>query len=412
MRSVVPTVAALMSVALFACAAPGFAAPARVPSPDLQVTGASLFLAGASTPLWSENGNAERAIASTTKLMTALVVLQHVRSLNEVFTQGSWVDQPGDSQIGLVPGERMTVRDLLVALLLPSADDAAADLAYNVGHGSTATFVAMMNAEARKLGLDHTHYTTPSGLDTPGNYSSPDDLVRLADYDMSASAFFRRTVDLRSARITVGDDRFTVTNTDTLLAKVPWVHGIKTGHTLDAGYVLVSEGTRDGLTLTVSVLGTDSEAARDANALALLNYGFSDFHRVRPLRRGTTFARLPVAYSSVRATVLVGRSFADVVPDSAHIVLERRLPSQLRGPLAAGTVVGHVRVLVSGRVVAHVPLVLARRLPAVSTLTKVSQALDGPFTLIFVVLVFVAAVVFLVRRRHPRVVAAGHSRQR
>jgi serine-type D-Ala-D-Ala carboxypeptidase (penicillin-binding protein 5/6) len=408
MRSVALTLAAVASAALFACAAPAFAAP----RPDLQVTGASLFVAGAAHPLWSENGNAELAIASTTKLMTALVVLRHVGNLNEVFTQGPWVDQPGDSQIGLEPGERMSVRDLLVALLLPSADDAAADLAYNVGHGSTARFVAMMNAEARKLGLDHTHYATPSGLDTLGNYSSPDDLARLADYDMSHSAFFRHTVNLRSARITVGASPMTVINTDTLLGEVPWVHGIKTGHTLDAGYVLVSEGTRDGFTLTAAVLGTYSEAARNANALALLDYGFSRYHLIRPLRRGTRLGWLPVAYSSAHATLVVGRSFADVVPDSAHVVLKHRLPKQLSGPIAAGAVVGHVRVLVSGKVVADVPLLLRRALPAVSTATKVSQALGGPFTLIIVVLALGAAVVFTVRRRRPRVLTAGHSRQR
>jgi D-alanyl-D-alanine carboxypeptidase (penicillin-binding protein 5/6) len=410
MRSVAPTVAALASAALFACAAPAFAAAAH--APELQVTGASLFVAGAAKPLWSESGNRELAIASTTKLMTALVVLQHVRDLNRVFSQGTWIDQPGDSQIGLEPGERMTVRDLLVALLLPSADDAAADLAYNVGHGSTARFVAMMNAEARRLGLDHTHYSTPSGLDTPGNYSSADDLVRLADYDMRFSAFFRHTVKRRSARITVGDDQVTVANTDTLLGEVPWVHGIKTGHTLDAGYVLVSEGTRDGFTLTASVLGTDSEAARNANALALLNYGFSEYHLIRPLRRGATLGRLPVAYSSALAKVVAGASFADVVPDSARVVLKRKLPKRLSGPIAAGAVVGHVRVLVAGKVVADVPLLLRRALPAVSTLTKVSQALGGPFTLILVVLALGVAVAFTAWRRHPRALAAGPSRQR
>jgi D-alanyl-D-alanine carboxypeptidase (penicillin-binding protein 5/6) len=410
MRSVVLTVAALASAALFACATPALAAVA--PTPELSVTGASLYVAGAAKPLWSEDGNRELAIASTTKLMTALIVLQHVSDLNKVFTQGSWVDQPGDSQIGLEPGERMTVRDLLVALLLPSADDAAADLAYNIGHGSTARFVAMMNAEARRLGLDHTHYTTPSGLDTPGNYSSADDLVRLASYDMRYSAFFRHTVNLRSARITVGDDQMTVTNTDTLLGAVPWIHGIKTGHTLDAGYVLVSEGTQNGFTLTAAVLGTDSEAARNANALALLTYGFDEYRLVRPLRRGTTLGRVRVAYSSALATVVVGTSFSDVVPDSAHVVIKRRLPKQLSGPIAAGTVVGHARVLVSGKVVAEVPLRLRRRLPAVSTVTKVSQALGGPFTLIFVVLAIGAVVVFTVRRRRPRVLAARPSRQR
>src|SRR6201999_4620723 len=103
------------------------------------------------------------------KLMTALVVLEHVHKLSTVFTQNDYTAASVDSQIGLEPGERMSVHDLLLAMMLPSADDAAEDLAYNVGHGSVARFVAMMNARARELHLTHTHYTTPIGLDTPGN---------------------------------------------------------------------------------------------------------------------------------------------------------------------------------------------------------------------------------------------------
>src|SRR5947209_9240752 len=117
--------------------------------------------------------------------MTALITLERV-PLNKVFAQNNYYPASGDSQIGLVPGERMTVHDLLLALLLPSADDAAEDLAYNVGHGSVARFIAMMNARARQLGLTETHYTTPIGLDTPGNYSTAADLAKLARYVMAA----------------------------------------------------------------------------------------------------------------------------------------------------------------------------------------------------------------------------------
>ena len=99
-----------------------------------------------------------------------------------------------DSQIGLEPGERMSVHDLLRAMLLPSADDAAVDLAYNVGHGSVSRFLGMMNARASQLGLTHTHYTTPSGLDTPGNYSSATDLVDLARYLLQTQPFFKAVV--------------------------------------------------------------------------------------------------------------------------------------------------------------------------------------------------------------------------
>ncbi len=157
----------------------------------------------------------------------------------------------------------MSVHDLLIALLLPSADDAAEDLAYNVGGSSVPRFLAMMNAKARALGLTHTHYTTPIGLDTPGNYSSAFDLDKLAAYLLAHSPFFRRIVDMPSATLHTGPVGYVVNRND-LVGRVPWINGVKTGHTSGAGYVLVASGTRDGMTLIGSVLGTSSESARDA----------------------------------------------------------------------------------------------------------------------------------------------------
>ena len=132
-----------------------------------------------------------------------------------------------------------------------------------------------MNADARALGLSHTHYTTPIGLDTPGNYSSPDDLVRLADYLMRQLAVLRQD---RGAPVGHADQRplrsVTSSTPTTCVGKVPWIDGVKTGHTAAAGYVLVSEGTRDGFTLLASVLGTTSEYERDSSALKLARVGF------------------------------------------------------------------------------------------------------------------------------------------
>jgi len=139
-----------------------------------------LIDAGSGRELYADNAADQLPIASTTKLMTALVTLEHEPRLSRILTQNDYYPAAGYSQIGLVPEERMSVHDLMLALLLPSADDAAEDLAYNIGGGSLPKFVAMMNARARQLGLLHTHYSTPIGLDTPGNYSSASDLVKLA----------------------------------------------------------------------------------------------------------------------------------------------------------------------------------------------------------------------------------------
>ena len=138
-----------------------------------------------------------------------------------MFTEPDYYPAAVDSQIGLSPGERMSVHDLLLALLLPSADDAAEDLAYNVGHGSVGSFIGMMNVRARELGLSHTHYSTPIGLDTPGNYSDAADLVKLASFLLVHHPFFAHAVALPSALLRTGNYRRFVTNRNTLVGRVP-----------------------------------------------------------------------------------------------------------------------------------------------------------------------------------------------
>ncbi len=389
-------------------------AGARPPAPNLPVTGASLLWAGSKTPLWSLNGDARLPIASTTKMMTALVVLQHVRDLNAVFTQNDWLPESDDSQIGLIPGERMTVHDLLLALLLPSADDAAEDLAYNVGGGSVWRFIGWMNADARLLGLDHTHYTTPIGLDTPGNYSSPNDLVRLADYMMRDWPFFRQTVGLPSATLTSGRYVRHIVNTDDLVGKIPWIHGVKTGDTADAGYVLVSEARRNGFTLLVSVLGTSTKAARDSSALSLLDWGFSQYRVVRPVRARERFARRRVPYGLAPALVVAARGYRTVVARGTRIRLVVGRLRKLVPPMAKGTVVGQLRVNIPGRRAVRIPLVLARRLRRVSRSPELGHMPGGPTTLLMLALLLGggAAAVPTGGRRWPRVLLTGPVEER
>ncbi|MGH2890691.1 MAG: D-alanyl-D-alanine carboxypeptidase family protein, partial [Solirubrobacteraceae bacterium] len=336
-------------------------APAK-PPPRLSVTGAALYAPATGQLLYGVHPSRRLAIASTTKLMTALVTLQHIHHLGVTFAQNDWYPAAEDSQIGLIPGERMSVHDLLLALMLPSADDAAEDLAYNIGHGSVRRFIGMMNAEARALHLRNTHYSTPVGLDTPGNWSSADDLAHLAAYDLSHSRYFARIVALPQAVLHSGREVRTVVNRNDLVREHPWIDGVKTGHTSDAGYVLVASGHRDGMTLISAVLGTDSEQSRDANTMALLDYGFSAFRVWKPVRRGQVLARVGVrGRAGEGATLVAGRGWRRILPRSDHLRVVTRAPRQLLGPLAAGKVVGSVLVLDGRQVLARIPLAVARR---------------------------------------------------
>jgi len=380
-------------------AAPAVAV-AKAP-PPLSVSAAALYAPAGHQMLYGVDAEKRVAIASTTKLMTALIVLQHVHKLSAMFPQNDYRSAAVDSQIGLEPGERMSVHDLLLALMLPSADDAAEDLAFNVGHGSVARFVQMMNAEARKLGLVHTHYTTPIGLDTPGNYSTAADLVKLADYDMTHSPYFARIVALPRANLYSGNHVRTVVNRNDLVGRYPWIDGVKTGHTLDAGYVLVASGHRGGMALISAVLGTDSEAARDANTLALLNYG-TNFRVWTPVRKGQLMAQPTVKdQPDLHPEVTAAAGYSHILPRSAHVRVHVAVPRQLIGPLPGQSVVGTATVTDGRRVLARIPLVLAHRVPALSGLTKATRFITKPLTLVVLAAAAVGAAMLLrnVRRR-------------
>lgn len=383
----------------------GLAAPANAstpaPPPKLPAKAAIVTVLNTGQRLYGLNPGKELPIASTTKLMTALVTLEHVHHLSTVFTNPDYHAAAVDSQIGLEPGERMSVHDLLLALMLPSADDAAEDLAYNVGHGSVARFVAMMNGQARRLGLAQTHYSTPIGLDTPGNYSTAADLVKLASYDLEHSRYFARIVALPHAVLHSGNYPRYVVNRNDLVAEYPWVTGVKTGHTNDAGYVLVASGHRDGMTLVSAVLGTTSEASRDANTLALLDYGFANFRLAHLVKAGQTLASPPVHEQPGKHAALVAASgVTDVVARAARIRIRVDAPHEVSGPMPQGARLGSATVLVGGRPVATVALVLAQGVPAVDSLTLAARFITKPLMLLLIVgLCFAAALVFALRRR-------------
>ena len=379
-------------------------APASLPPPPhLPVRGACLIAASTGQRLAAQDPERRLAIASTTKLMTALVVLQHVRNLATVYAQNDWLPAPDDSQLGLLPGQRMTVRGLIVAMMLPSADDAAEDLAYHVGGGSIARFVAWMNDEARTLRLTNTHFSTPIGLDRAGNYSTPCDLVALARYDLQHELFLRHVVALKAATVRVDGRPRRVVNINYLLDLYPWVNGVKTGHTTAAGYVLVASGTRDGMTLIDAVLHAPSIAARERDALALLRYGFRNFALVRAVRAGAVIAQVPVAQRpGVRAAVIAGGSFARVLPRAWPLVRRLELPRQLSGPLPRDARVGTLELEQRGRLLARIPLLLARPLKAVSVLTIAARILLRGTTLVGLGLALAALLSLLAWRVRPR----------
>ncbi|MGN6166664.1 MAG: D-alanyl-D-alanine carboxypeptidase family protein [Solirubrobacteraceae bacterium] len=393
---------ALAAALLALCLPAPASAAAPAPPPKLPAKAAIVTVLNSGQRIYRLNAEKQLPVASTTKLMTALLTLEHA-SLNDVFTEPNFHFAAADSQIYLVPGERMSVHDLLVAMLVPSADDAAEDLAYNVGGHSVPRFIAMMNRSARKLGLTHTHYSTPIGFDTPGNYSSASDLVKLAGYLLERYPFFAHVVTLPHAVLKTGDHPRYVVSRNDLVARVPWIYGVKTGHTSKAGYVLVAEGRRDGMTLLSAVLGTPSESARDSSTLALLRWGYSNFRLATPLTAGAVVAS-PTAngYSDRHAAVVATRNFSWAVPRGTRLRVKTNVPHDLSGPLKRHAQVGTATVLDGARPVGRVGLVLQQALPGLSPLTAAARFVTRPITLVVLIVVLAALAGLTVRGRFRR----------
>lgn len=367
MRQATALLAAVFSLLALTFAAP---ASARVSRPSLASASAGIVMdARSGDILLAKRIDARRPIASTTKLMTALLALESGR-LSRVFTAPAYNALPVESKIDLRRGERMTVRDLLTALLLESANDAAVDLAVGIA-GSRDAFVAKMNARARTLGLRNTRYANPIGLDAPGNYSSARDLATLARR-LLKNKTFARIVDMPRATLRSGDRRRTIGNRNRLVGRFGFVDGVKTGHTLGARYVLVGAAHGRGARIVSVVLGEPSEAARDADTLALLRWGIDQYRRVTMLRPGRTVARVPVKYhDNLRVRLTTARSVTYTIKRGERLTTRVRAPKELEGPIAAGERVGSVDVLFAGRKVRTLGLVTTREVPAASLTARI-----------------------------------------
>src|SRR6266540_6351390 len=248
------------------------ASPAAAGPP--QVTARAYYVENGATgeALAGEDARARLPIASITKLMTVLIALEHAE-LDDVVVAAPSAAAVGESTINLRAGERITVRDLVEAALVQSANDAADALADYVGHGSSARFVALMNAKARQLGLTRTRFTRPDGLDAPGHVSSARDVTALAEAAMRLPAV-RSIVRRRTASISGG--RVLHTWND-LLGLFPGLVGVKTGHTAGAGWCEVGAARRYGVTLYATVLWSPTRSQRNADLAALLRWGLSRY---------------------------------------------------------------------------------------------------------------------------------------
>ena len=335
--------AATLALAVVAAAAP--------PSVDAE----AYFVqnSGTGEVLAAQDERERLPMASITKLMTAIVALEHA-SLDDVATVSRRTASIGESTINLVPGERVTLRDLLRAALIQSANDAANAIAAFVGRGSVGSFVELMNVRARQLGLADTHFANPDGLDAPGHYSSAGDVTKLARVAMN-KPFIRETVRLVTATAAGRPLR----SWNDLLSSFPNLIGVKTGHTGGAGWSQVAAARGGGVTIYATILGGETREGRNADLSGLLVWGLSRYRTVWAIDGRRVYGTARTAYGRDPVRLVAAKPALRVIHVERPLLERIVVPVEVALPVRQGQRLGEVQIVDRGKVIASSPLVAA-----------------------------------------------------
>ncbi len=298
--------------------------------------------------LFQKNADEKSLIASTTKIMTALIVCEQCNVLDRMRIPKEAVGIEGSSMY-LKEGEILTLQELLYGLMLSSGNDAAVALAIYCG-GTVEGFAELMNDKARNLGMTGTHFENPNGLDSPGHYSTARDLAILAAYAMENPIFYK-TVSAKTVKI---GERY-LRNHNKLLWQVEGADGVKTGFTKAAGRILVSSATRDGRRIIAVTLNAPDDWNDHA---ALLESGFQRYNVQRIVTEGDLVGTLEVAGGECqKVEVRAAEHFLYAIAQEEQPVLMLPGPGFVYAPVTEGADAGFAYVLIEGKAVGKVPVV-------------------------------------------------------
>ena len=336
-----------------------------LPPPNIAAKSWLLLDATSGQVIASQDPNARIEPASLTKIMTAYVVFEALRDkkidLNQMVNVSTkaWKVDASSSKMFIDPATPVKINDLLYGLMVQSGNDAAVALSEAVA-GDQDAFVVLMNREAERMGLKSTHFANPHGLPSPENYSTAQDLATLARHEIQDYPEFYKIDSVKSFTY----NKITQPNRNRLLWLDPTVDGLKTGHTEGAGYCMIASAHRPNgageRRLIAVVLGTSSDSARTQESQKLLNWGFQNFDTVKLYSKGQAIAT-PEIWKGTHNTVKIGfpRDVLVTVPKGVAAkmkpVLERKDP--LVAPLAEGSRVGVLKMMVDGKPLLELPVV-------------------------------------------------------
>lgn len=338
---------------------PVFADNSEVEELELNARIALIYDRASGRVLYEKNGDKQTPMASTTKIMTAIVVLENT-NLKDIVTIDSKSASIGGSRLGLKKDDKVTINDLLYGLMLRSGNDAASALAIYVG-GSIQNFADMMNNKAEELGLTNSHFVVPHGLDNEGHYTTAHELAKITDYALKNETF-KKIVSTSNTTISINGNLKQINNTNKLLNSVSGVYGVKTGFTNGAGRCLVTAWEKNDMDIITVIIGADTNNLRTTDTKKLIEYVEKnyelvnikeiieeEFEKWKKINTGRIFVEKG-SKNSVEL-LLEEMNFENMIinkTDINKIDIKADILYSLKAPIKQNEIIGTLEVLVDG----------------------------------------------------------------
>lgn len=318
--------------------------------------------------LWGKDENQKVPMASTTKIMTAIVMMENIGidRLNEEVTVSKEAATTIGSRLGLGTGDKITYNDLLYGLMLCSGNDAAVQIAISTA-GSVPQFAELMNQKAESLGLTNTHFITPHGLDRDEHYTTALELAKITDYALK-NPKIAQVVSTREYTVRINGEVKVISNTNELLGYLEGVNGVKTGYTSKAGRCLVTSTSRDGFDIITVVLGADTRKIRTQDSIKLIEYTYKNY-KLFDLEEAVeneylswkkvNLKRIRVKKGvTTRPEVYLDQAKYTKYPLKTNetITLETTYTKRFEAPLPANTEVGKITVKLGEEIIDEIPI--------------------------------------------------------
>lgn len=341
--------------------------------PEVTAPSAILIDAATGKVLYEKNADEKRYPASTTKVMTGLLAIEYGK-LDEVVTVGQNppLIERGSSQIYLIPGEQLTLEQLLYALMLESANDAAIAIAEHIS-GTVPEFAKLMNQRARELGATNTNFVNPNGLHDDNHYTTVRDLAMIAKYAMTLEKFRSvvKEVNYTIPETNKQEERSYITNSNKLIWKTydkfryEYATGIKTGYTVKSNQCLVGGAKKGDVELISVIMGAEGQNIY-TDTIALFEYGFSSFEKVPVLEKDQIVTSVSVKGVEEKLNLLAAEDFSLLLSQEERdkVKTEIRTREDIKKPVSKGEALGEMIVTLDGKEIKNIPLLASLEIGA------------------------------------------------